>query len=194
MISRPVVAVAVAVAVARSVEEVPADIDEVASEPDLTFDETDDDDTDAVSDDVVAETAPSGVARTSGVVGARTGVVGSTGTFGATTAVADTLFDPDEDEGAPVEPFVAPTTSNWTPPVTTSWVNLGASTTAPAEAADADDTADSADSNPQESDQGDAEHDDSEHGVNAETDQLESESGGGAGGRRRRMSRWRLRP
>ena len=106
----------------------------------------------------------SGVVRTSGI--ARSSGVS------AASAYTDTLFDPDDDQPAPVEPFVAPT-STWTPPVTKSWVNLGAAPSAADEPA----------------------ADDSAAGGQTETgaEELESESGG-AGGRRRRMSRWRLRP
>jgi ribonuclease E len=159
-------------------EPVDESVDEITPDfEDVSFDEADDDvaraDELALADDpAAADVVLPDVARTSGVVGARSGVVGAGSSSPETTGAyaAETLFDPDDDQVPPVEPFVAPT-STWTPPVTTSWVNLGA---APTPAAD--------------------EPAAPEEPADTDADQLESETGGGAGGRRRRMSRWRLRP
>jgi hypothetical protein len=87
------------------------------------------------------------------------------------------VVETDADETAPTAHAgpvsVTPPTSTWTPPVTTSWVNLGAA-------------------NPPATDEPEA---DLAGPAAPEVEGLESESGaGGAGGRRRRVSRWRLRP
>jgi len=87
-----------------------------------------------------------------------------------------------------------PVTSTWTPPATSSWVNLGAATPTSASEPDPGSASGPADSDPGEAGTATQEPLLDLPGISSpEIDGLESESDS-AHGRRRRVSRWRLRP